>query len=226
MASAAMGTQVSNWFAVTGAPPKDSATPGPLMLCRTYWLPPSSKLVPPADSIVVVFRPILPSPLRSNWKLDSMYCNNGSVPVTEETRKPVKAPLLLVLQTVYWFAVPCFQATSYPPEIAAAAIGVQVSNSPTVTGVAANCTVTSALPFRIAYWLPICVSVVPPADSITEAVAVTVIVLSIAVAPPVLRSAIVNVVVKVWPSGTRCCDGVNTKPSTAAVTAAAVPVSV
>ena len=54
----------------------------------------------------------------------------------------------------------------------------------------------------------------------------TVVVLSVAVAIAVSVSAMVKVVVTVWPGVTSFMVGVNTSASSAAVTTAAVPVSV
>ena len=57
-------------------------------------------------------------------------------------------------------------------------------------------------------------------------VAMTVVVLSVALAPIVSVSVMVNWVVTVQPGGTSWAVGVNTSPSSAVVTAAAEPVTV
>ena len=63
-------------------------------------------------SITVAARPIVPSPLRSWWKLVSSDSSAMLFPDTAPVMLAMKLPLLSVFQTVYWSAPGIFQATS------------------------------------------------------------------------------------------------------------------
>ena len=70
------------------------------------------RLVAPFVSIAVVARPVVPSPLRSWWKLVSSDCNVALPPVIGASMVELYAPLLSVAQTRYRSLPVAFQATS------------------------------------------------------------------------------------------------------------------
>src|SRR5262245_4093584 len=77
-------------------------------------MPNCDSLVPPNDSIATGMGPMVPSPLRSCWKLSSSDCKLLFDADTMPVGLVVMLPLASVFHTLYWLAT-VFQPPSQPP---------------------------------------------------------------------------------------------------------------